>query len=204
MDLFPSDPTINLLPCDGTVHYYGRVMSLPQADQFLRVLLESIPWQHDEAVIFGRRIVTARKVAWFGDRDFSYTYSGTTKHALPWTPDLLELKSLVEKRSGHAFNSCLLNLYHHGGEGMAWHSDDESMLVRHAAIASVSLGAERRFAFKHKRLPHKAEIVLEHGSLLVMRDETQSHWLHSIPKSTKITAPRINLTFRRIACVGDP
>jgi len=115
---------------------------------------------------------------------------------LPWNEHLLNLKAIIEERCHTRFNSCLLNLYDHGDQGMSWHSDDEKSLAMHAAIASVSFGAERRFCFKHKRTAQTAEIVLEHGSLLVMRDKTQTHWLHSIPKSKRITEPRINLTFR--------
>lgn len=196
MDLFGNDPTANLLPCDGTVNYFGPVLTVSEVRRHYDALLRDIPWKHDEAVIFGKRIVTARKVAWYGDSDFSYTYSGTTKQALAWTPELAELKTLVESLAGSRFNSCLLNLYHNGGEGMAWHSDDEKSLVRNSAIASLSLGAEREFRFKHKRDGLKTSVLLESGSLLVMRNATQSHWLHSIPKSKKVISPRINLTFR--------
>ena len=196
MDLFGNDPTANLLPCDGTVNYFGPVLAVSEARRHYDALLRDIPWKHDEAVIFGKRIVTARKVAWYGDSDFSYTYSGTTKQALDWTPGLAELKTLVESLAGSRFNSCLLNLYHNGGEGMAWHSDDEKSLVRNSAIASLSLGAEREFRFKHKRDGLKTSVLLESGSLLVMKGATQSHWLHSIPKSKKVISPRINLTFR--------
>ena len=196
MDLFGNDPTANLLPCDGTVNYFGPVLTVSETRRHYDALLRDIPWKHDEAVIFGKRIVTARKVAWYGDSDFSYTYSGTTKQALDWTPGLAELKTLVESLAGSRFNSCLLNLYHNGGEGMAWHSDDEKSLVRNSAIASLSLGAEREFRFKHKRDGLKTSVLLESGSLLVMKGATQSHWLHSIPKSKKVISPRINLTFR--------
>lgn len=198
MNLFPADPTLNLLPCDGTVNYHGPVLHPDEAQRFHEALLVEVPWQHDEAVIFGKHIVTARKVAWYGDVAYDYTYSGTTKRALRWNTDLLALKAVVERITGDHFNSCLLNLYHDGNEGMAWHSDDERALGRNTTIASLSFGAERRFCFKHKREAHTASILLEHGSLLVMRGTTQTHWLHSLPKSKKITDPRINLTFRTI------
>jgi alkylated DNA repair dioxygenase AlkB len=196
MDLFPSDPTVNRLPHDGTVHYHGPILSPTESHDFYTHLLENIPWKHDEAVIFGKRIITARKVAWYGDLNFPYTYSGTTKQALPWTPELIALKATVEHLSGTLFNSCLLNLYHDGNEGMAWHSDDERSLGKDSTIASISLGAEREFRFKHKRSDDKVSVLLETGSLLVMKGTTQTHWLHSIPKSKKIKTPRINLTFR--------
>lgn len=198
MNLFAADPTLNLLPCDGTVNYHGPVLSHDEAQRYYSALLHGVPWQNDEAIIFGKHIITARKVAWYGDSDYAYTYSGTTKQALIWNAELLELKAIVERLTGATFNSCLLNLYHDGNEGMAWHSDDEKSLGRNTTIASVSFGAERKFSFKHKRKPHAASIMLEHGSLLVMKDATQTHWLHSLPKSKKITTPRINLTFRTI------
>lgn len=191
-------PIANLLPEDGIVNYYGRVVPADQAANFLKQLLDTISWKHDEAVIFGRHITTKRKAAWYGDREFAYAYSGTTKTALPWTGILRELKVLAEHVTGSTFNSCLLNLYHTGDEGMAWHSDDEKALAIHGTIASLSFGAARRFALKHKRSGHKISLILESGSLLVMKGETQSHWLHSLPKSARITEPRVNLTFRTI------
>ena len=196
MDLFRNDPTANLLPCDGTVNYFDPILSHANTQQYYQTLLHEIPWKNDEAVIFGKRLITARKVAWYGDSNFSYTYSGTTKQALQWTPELATLKALIENLTLSTFNSCLLNLYHDGNEGMAWHSDDEKSLGKDTTIASLSLGAAREFRLKHKRTPDKISVLLESASLLVMKDSTQSHWLHSIPKSKKITTPRINLTFR--------
>lgn len=200
MELFEReiDKTKNWLPKDGTVNYYGKLLDKPEADQYLDVLLNTIEWRNDEAIIYGKQIITKRKVAWYGDRPFEYTYSNTTKYALPWTDDLLALKTLAEKTSGETFNSCLLNLYHNGDEGMAWHSDAETDLKRNGAIASLSFGAERKFSFKHKQTKEKVELLLEHGSLLVMKDTTQTHWLHRLPPTKRITTPRVNLTFRTI------
>lgn len=196
MDLFGNDSTANLLPRDGTVNYFGTILSVAETKRHYEALLRDIPWKNDEAVIFGKHIVTARKVAWYGDSDFSYTYSGTTKQALAWTTELAALKAIVETLTNTVFNSCLLNLYHDGNEGMAWHSDDEKSLGKDSTIASVSLGAEREFRLKHKRTDDKVSVMLESGSLLVMKDTTQTHWLHCIPKTKKVTTPRINLTFR--------
>jgi len=200
MDLFGHDPAENLLPHDGESYYFGPILDADEESRFFSKLFESIPWRHDEAVMFGKRIVTARKVAWYGDRDFSYTYSGTTKAALPWTPELAELKARVEGLSGDEFNSCLLNLYHDGGEGMGWHSDDERSLGRDSSIASLSLGVERKFSFRHKETRETLSMMLERGSLLLMKGSTQTHWQHCVPKTKKVTTPRINLTFR--AMVG--
>jgi alkylated DNA repair dioxygenase AlkB len=203
--LFPADPTSNLLPADGRAHYFGPVLSMERADQLLHNFLTEIPWAHDEVVMFGKPITTARAVAWFGDTDdsYSYSYSGTTKQAHHWTPALLELKRLVEQLTHTTYNSCLMNLYHHGQEGMGWHSDDEKSLAHHGTIASVSLGAERKFNFKHKRTGETISLMLEHGSLLIMAGACQTHWLHCLPKTTRIQAPRVNLTFRTIQPPGN-
>lgn len=200
MKLFEDDfnPTKNYLPYGGTVNYYGLICLEQQADYFLKVFLETIEWRNDKAVIFGKKIITKRKVAWYGSKPFEYTYSNVTKHALPWTKELLALKQLVEKTTGETFNSCLMNLYHSGEEGMAWHSDGEKDLKKNGAIASVSFGAERKFCFKHKQTLEKIYIWLEHGSLLVMKDVTQTHWLHRLPPTKKVFTPRVNLTFRTI------
>ena len=200
MDLFNSKPdeTNNILPKDGIVHYYGKIFSTSQANGFLDNLLNNIEWKNDEAIIFGKRIITKRKVAWYGDHDFEYTYSKITKRALFWTPELLVLKSIVEEKTGEQFNSCLLNLYHSGDEGMAWHSDAEKDLKKNGAIGSLSFGAERKFSFKHKESKETVSLFLEHGSLLVMKGVTQSHWLHRLPPTKRISKPRVNLTFRLI------
>lgn len=199
MDLFTViDPDANLLPYDGIVRYFGTILPEGEADDYYNALLNDIEWRNDEAIIFGKRIVTKRKVAWYGDHDYEYTYSKTTKRALPWTKELKALKKLAEQQSGSTYNSCLLNLYHDGSEGMAWHSDAEKDLVKDGAIASISLGAERKFLFKHKVTGQKVQVLLEHGSLLIMEGTTQTHWLHRLPTSTLIKTPRINLTFRSI------
>lgn len=200
MDLFNQtiDKQKNWLPYEGTVHYYGKLFSQKEANNYLETLLNTIAWKNDEAIIFGKKIITKRKVAWYGEKAFSYTYSNTTKYALPWTKELLELKNIIEKETGETFNSCLLNLYRSGNEGMSWHSDGETDLKKDGAIGSLSFGAERKFAFKHKQTKEKVELLLEHGSLLVMKDTTQTHWLHSLPPSKKITTQRVNLTFRTI------
>ncbi len=199
MNLFDREPTQeNLLPYDGTVIYYGIVFDAAEAQRLFDYLIKEIEWQNDEAIIFGKKIVTKRKVAWYAEQAFSYTYSGVTKHALLWTEELLRIKKVVEEVTGETYNSCLLNLYHDGSEGMAWHSDGEKDLKKNGAIASVSFGAERNFAFKHKASGEKRTFSLAPGSVLVMKDETQTHWLHRLPPTTKVKTARINLTFRTI------
>jgi alkylated DNA repair dioxygenase AlkB len=196
MELFPADPAKNLLPCEGVVTYHGSVFTPGESEEHLARLIADIPWEHDETVMFGKRIVTKRKVAWFADGGRSYAYSGTEKRAHGWTEHLLSLKATAEEISGAACNSCLLNLYHDGGEGMGWHSDDERSLQSAAPILSLSFGAERKFSFRHKRTKETVSVTLENASLLVMAGETQKHWHHQLPKSAKVSAPRVNLTFR--------
>jgi alkylated DNA repair dioxygenase AlkB len=198
LDALNADETSNLLYKDGTAYYYGIIMPYKEANRYLDLLLKNILWKNDEVNILGKHIITKRKVAWYGDSDYLYTYSNSTRKALIWTIELVELKRLVEQVSGACFNSCLLNLYHDGNEGLGWHSDDEKSIGKNTPIASLSFGAERKFSFKHKQTKQIVSLVLEHGSLLVMKDTTQTNWLHSLPKSNKITQARINLTFRTI------
>jgi alkylated DNA repair dioxygenase AlkB len=201
MNLFSNmaEPEINLLPEGGVVNYYGTIMDHHEAGNYLHILLNTIEWKNDEAFILGKHIITKRKVAWYGNDNYSYTYSNTTKQALAWTNELLQLKNLAEKLSGATFNSCLLNLYHNGDEGMAWHSDDEKALAKNGTIASLSFGAERKFCFKHKQTAVTVCLLLEHGSLLIMKGATQTNWLHRLPPTKKINTPRVNLTFRTMA-----
>jgi len=198
MSLFDEYRISNLLPKDGTVYYYGKVLASKERNQYFDLLTQNILWENDEVIIFGKHIVTKRKAAWYGDSDYSYTYSNTTKQALAWTKELTDLKQIVEELAETKFNSCLLNLYHNGNEGMGWHSDDEKSLGKNNTIASLSFGAERKFSFKHKQTKQIISLVLEHGGLLIMKDATQMNWLHNLPKSKSVTQPRINLTFRTI------
>lgn len=200
MDLFEQalvEP-INILPRDGHVNYHGEIMPQVESDFYFNALLAEVDWRCDQAVIFGKHIETKRKVAWYANQPFTYTYSNITKCALPWTQNLQVLKTIVEQKTGETYNSCLLNLYHNGSEGMAWHSDGEKDLKKKAAIASLSFGAIRKFAFKHKQSKEVVSLALKPGSLLVMKGETQQHWLHRLPPTKKVQDARINLTFRTI------
>ncbi len=200
MDLFNNEihSLTNLLPKDGIVVYYKNLLEINEANHYFDCLFNTIEWKNDQAFIYGKLIITKRKVAWYGDTDFEYTYSKTTKRALPWTTELLELKKIAEELTGEKFNSCLLNLYHNGDEGMTWHSDAEKVLKKNGAIASLSLGAERKFSFKHKETKETLSLILENGSLLLMKGSTQTYWLHRLPPTKLISTPRINLTFRSI------
>lgn len=200
MELFPTEhyPATNILPKDGLVNYYGKIFTSAEAAHYTKQLFTTIDWKNDESFIYGKLIVTKRKVGWYGDKAFDYTYSKTTKKALPWTKELLEIKKITEEKTGEQYNSCLLNLYHNGDEGMGWHSDAEKELKKNGAIASLSFGAERKFLFRHKVNKETVSVFLENGSLLLMQGLTQTHWFHRMPTTKKVTTPRINLTFRTI------
>lgn len=188
----------NLLQKEGEAYYFGCVLDEVSAWQYYNVLWNEIEWKQDVVKLYGKEWITRRKTAWYGDNGIAYTYGKLTRYALPWTPALLALKALTEKITRSMYNSCLLNLYHHGNEGMGWHSDDEPEMKRHASIASLSLGAARRFDFRHRTTGETLSVVLEHGSLLEMKGVTKHHWKHQMPKTTKVLQPRINLTFRTV------
>ena len=198
MNLFNTDPVQNILPFDGEVLNYSKIINSKEAQFYLNKLLRADFWAHDELLMFGKRIKTTRKAAWFGDSNYQYSYANSVKQAIPWTPELILIKNLIETETGEVFNSCLLNLYHNGSEGMGWHQDNEKELGEKPVIASLSFGAARKFSLKHIRTKQKIDIVLESGSLLIMKGETQENWLHSLPKTTKVKFPRVNLTFRNI------
>lgn len=190
---------------DGEWDYRPLFWGRAEADRILDGLRREIPWGLHQIRIFGRWVNEPRQTAWFGDPDAVYTYSGVTMKPVPWTPMLQAIRRRVEAACGTAFNSVLLNLYRDGKDSMGWHSDDEPELGENPVIASVSLGAERRFCVKHRTRPEERHaLVLGHGSLLVMRGAMQHHWLHSVPKSLRVSEPRINLTFRQILRTNAP
>jgi len=186
----------NLLPKDGVAIYYGVVFNEKEANQMCKELLDTIPWKQDEVVMFGKKIMTKRKVAWYADAGITYTYAGVKKLGLQWTDTLLEIKQKVEAITGATYNACLLNLYHEGEEGMGWHRDNEKEIIPESSIASLSFGAVRKFAFKHVITNERLDIELENGSLLDMKGAIQGNWYHALPKTTRIKQLRINLTFR--------
>lgn len=162
-------------------------------------LRQGVDWLEEEILIFGRRVPVPRRVAWHGDPGATYQYSGTPHRPEPWTPAQARIRDQVEALTGEPFNAVLLNLYRHGRDGMGWHADDEPELGRNPVIASVSLGATRRFCLRHRRRRElKLDLMLPHGSLLLMSGGTQHHWVHALPKTRAAVGERINLTFRRI------
>ena len=192
-----SDP-ISILEKDGRAEYFNHFYGAHESDHLFERLLSSLSWKSDQITMFGKSVITSRKVAWVGDPDCLYTYSGSQKTPQAWTHELLQIKHKLEQLTCHTFNSCLLNLYHNGDEGMGWHSDNEKELDSATPIASISLGARRKFAFRHKQNKTTVPVFLEHGSLLIMHPPTQEHWHHSLLKTKTVLSPRINLTFRKI------
>ena len=189
---------LNQLPKDGSVYYQSAFMDVESSAQFMHHLQHSIPWEADQLILFGKKITTRRKVAWVGDPQCTYTYSGVKKEPRAWTSKLLVIKDRMEELAQAEFNSCLLNFYHDGEDGMGWHSDDERELDSQSPIASLSLGATRKFAFKHKQDKTTCTLSLENGSALVMHPPTQEFWKHALLKTKTIHSPRINLTFRKM------
>ncbi|MEB4801087.1 alpha-ketoglutarate-dependent dioxygenase AlkB [Acinetobacter soli] len=197
LDLFAPEPRQNILPYDGDVQDYGCIFSPDEADAYFQYLLQHLHWRHDEARLYGKHFVTARQVAWYGDRHYRYSYSGVIRDALTWDPELLKLKHRLEQLLSERFNSCLANRYEEGTQGMAWHSDGDMSLAKETTIASLSFGATRKFCFRHMQSKEKVELHLQSGQLIVMRGQTQQHWQHALMKSQKVIQPRINLTFRQ-------
>jgi len=189
---------LNIIAQDGIALYHEKVLTDEQIKPLYDKLLNNINWENERVVMFGKEIITKRKVAFYSDPLIAYTYSSKTKIGLPWKDPLIILKNIVESLTKQTYNACLLNLYHNGEEAMGWHSDNEKEIIANSSIASLSIGASRKFSFKHKVTKETISIQLGNGSLLEMKGTIQSHWLHTLPKSKKITESRINLTFRQM------
>ena len=188
----------NLLPIDGSAQYYPEFISEEVSLSLIDQLEKSLRWDADQLIMFGKLVTTRRKVAWVGDPECTYTYSGVKRNPQAWTAELLSMKTRLEKLAQSEFNSCLLNFYHDGADGMGWHSDDEKELDTKSPIASLSLGSTRKFTFRHKINKSTISIFLEDGSALIMNAPTQQFWQHALLKTKTIHTPRINLTFRKI------
>lgn len=181
-------------------YYYRSFYDNDSSKNILNNLKDNIKWTNDKFKMYGKSIILKRKIAWYAENGKSYTYSGIKKESLPLTEELSIIKSKVEKRTNLGFNSVLLNDYENGQVGMGWHSDDEKELGKNPIIASLSFGVERDMLFRNKNNPSLKviKILIENGSLLVMKGKTQHFWQHSIPKRLKVKQRRINLTFRTI------
>jgi len=186
---------------NAELFYYPQFFQAKKADNLLSVLKEGIEWTQNTIRFYGKESLVPRLEAWYGDEGKSYAYSGIYMNPKPWTPELLSIKQAIEPVAGVSFNSVLINYYRNGKDRVAWHSDDEKELGQNPIIGSVSLGAERKFKLRHKQYKAnglKHEILLRHGSFLLMQGTTQHHWMHEIPRTAKPIGPRINLTFRII------
>lgn len=186
----------NVLPLDGEAYLNEDALSMTEADSCFSDLLEDVDWRQEHAILFGRTIAAPRLTAWYGTH--GYGYSGIRHEPTPFTPTLTTLKSTIEAIAGRRLNSVLINLYRHGQDSMGWHSDDEPALGPEPEIASLSLGAKRRFHFRHRTCDRRVALDLSHGSCLIMRGRCQACWQHQLPKTKRDIGPRINLTFRTI------
>jgi alkylated DNA repair dioxygenase AlkB len=196
--LFQSEPIHFNLP-DAEIIYFPDFLSKKEADSLFQELLENTPWQQDEITVYGKKHLQPRLTALYGNEGKHYSYSNITMQPHSWTLTLQKIKSLVENISETNFTTVLLNYYRDGSDSNGWHADNEKELGTNPVIASLSLGAERSFQLKHNSdVSQKKTIILENGSLLLMKGTTQHFWKHQIPKTAKPVAPRINLTFRII------
>jgi len=186
---------------DAELWYYPELFPTIEADTLLDSLKDGIEWTQNTIRFYGKESLVPRLEAWYGDPGKSYAYSGIHMDPKPWTKELITIKQTIEPLAGVIFNSVLINYYRDGKDRVAWHSDDEKELGKNPVIGSVSLGAERKFKLRHKHYKTnglKHEIMLRHGSFLLMKGATQHHWMHEIPRTAKPIGPRINLTFRII------
>jgi alkylated DNA repair dioxygenase AlkB len=200
MDLFASEKSkepIRLPLANADVIYYPSFFTSEEASKYYKILLSETSWQQDDIKLFGKIYKQPRLTALYGNNDQSYSYSGIKMLPKPFSKTLNEIKNYIEKVSEVSYTTVLLNLYRDGNDSNGWHSDDEKELGTNPTIASISLGANRMFHFKNRKDKNlRYKLLLEHGSLLVMKGSTQHYWQHQLPKSTKVTEPRINLTFR--------
>ncbi len=202
MDLFTSDKNntpIKLALPNANITYYSSFFSPKESSEYFQILLNEIEWQEDDIKVFGKTYKQPRLTALYGMNNASYRYSGITMFPKPFNFILKEIKTKIEEITEIKFTTVLLNFYRDGSDSNGWHSDDEKELGENPVIVSISLGAERTFRLRHKKdKTQKKNLILQHGSLLIMKGETQHHWQHCIPKSKKDIKPRINLTFRVI------
>ena len=187
-----------LLPFDGSAMLMTNFLGADSADRYLDELLQNNPWEQRAITMFGKTIDEPRLSTWHSTKNLSYAYSGLLRTPALWTPLLSELLELCQPASGTKFNSVLINLYRDGNDSMGWHADNEKANGPDPTIASISLGASRRFDLRHRESKETIRTELTHGSLLVMSGKSQNAWHHQIPKSKRVTQPRINLTFRLV------
>lgn len=188
-------PDRNLLPADGLATLRATFLDRGTADRLFDRLREELDWAQEKGFLFGRRVALPRRTAWYGPA--AYSYSGVTHPAQALPPVLEGLAAALPADQEVRPDSVLANLYRNGGDSMGWHSDDEALFGDQPAIWSVSLGATRRFSFRHRSMGVRVDVDLPHGSLLLMSGECQRYWHHALPKTARQVGPRINLTYRR-------
>ncbi|MCX8081048.1 MAG: alpha-ketoglutarate-dependent dioxygenase AlkB [Bacteroidia bacterium] len=191
---------VNLLPRDGELYYYPNYINEELGKTIWEYFQDYVEWRKDTIRIFGKTYPLPRLQDFFGDEEkLCYTYSSIPLFAKPWPESLLRCKNKIEHDFNIQFNCALVNYYRDGHDSNGRHSDDEPELGKNPILASVSLGAERKFRYFHKtENALKYHIMLRHGDLLIMKGAMQHHWFHEIPKEKKVKYPRLNITFRRI------
>jgi len=202
MDLFSNNDTNTAIPltmAGADVIYHPNLLSTDEGNELLQKLMNTVTWRQDQITVYGKTHPQPRLTALFANNDIPYSYSNIKMQPKPFTKELFALKEKVKQYTNTKFTTCLLNYYRDGQDSNGWHADDEKELGKNPVIASISLGTDRWFHFKHRTDKNlKYKILLQHGSLLLMQGKTQENWLHQIPKSKKINTPRINITFRTI------
>ena len=200
LDLFtdPKNPNEPIDIQNGSYIYIDNFFNKNEADYFLKDFTENIAWEQQSMNMYGKLIPFPRLTTWYGDNDKPYSFSGITLQPHPWNESLLKIKQKIEPLSGVVFNSVLLNRYRNGNDSISWHTDAEKELGENPIIASVNFGEERFFQLKHIETGERRDILLKHGSLLIMMGELQHYWKHQVPKSKKVMKERVNLTFRVI------
>ena len=197
--MFSNNSPINLNLPDSDIIYYPKFLNYGEASEYFEVIKKNTSWQQDNITVYGKKYAQPRLTALFGNNGKPYSYSNITMQPHEFTEELLAIGTRIETITNINFTTCLLNLYRDGKDSNGWHADNEKELGQNPIIASVTLGQERYFHLKHRTNKNlKSKILLQHGSLLVMKGETQHQWLHQIPKTAKPIGERINLTFRII------
>ncbi len=201
LDMFGTTPDNNGEPVileNGEYIHISSFFDSKIADNYLDVFKSRIQWKQESMNMYGKKVLFPRLTSWYGESDKAYSFSGIKLNPNPWIDELIEIKKMIEPLCEVEFNSVLLNLYRDGNDSISWHTDAEKELGINPIIASVNFGAERKFQIRHNHSLETHDIILKHGSLLIMRGELQHYWKHQVPKQINITKERINLTFRVI------
>lgn len=198
MELFSNDNQYFNLP-NAELIYVPSFLSCQEADKYFNSINETTNWRHDDITVFGKTYKQPRLTALFGESNKPYAYSNITMYPEEFTKELETIKEKIETLSNATFNTVLVNLYRDGNDSNGWHADNEKELGQNPIIASLSLGQSRPFHFKHRTIKEERhKLLLDHGSLLIMKGEMQHYWLHQIAKTKLKISPRINLTFRKL------